>query len=96
MRVIQGSEKSGDDWWEEFRNLLDEENEWPAQYTFKFIAPSSKLDPLKAVFGDHPVDVRASSKGNYKSVTARINVQSSDEVVSIYEEAARIEGVISL
>lgn len=96
MRVIQGSEKSGDDWWEEFRDLLDEENEWPAQYTFKFIAPSSKLDALKAVFGDHPVDVRASSKGNYKSITARINVQSSDEVVSIYEEAARIEGVISL
>ena len=96
MRVIQGSEKSGDDWWEEFRNLLDEENEWPTKYTFKFIAPSPKLDTLKEVFGDHPVDVRASSKGNYKSVTARIEVQSSDDVVSIYEEAASIEGVISL
>lgn len=96
MRVIRGSQKSGDEWWEEFQELLDEENDWPTQYTFKFIAPSQNLEELKSVFNDHPVRVRASSKGNYMSVTARIRVESSEEVIAVYEEAARIEGVISL
>jgi hypothetical protein len=96
MRVISGSNKSGDEWWDDFRELLDEQNEWPTEYTFKFIAPSDNVEALKAVFGDHPVKVRASSKGNYMSVTAHINVESSEEVVAVYEEASDIEGVISL
>jgi len=51
---------------------------------------------LKEVFGDHPVRVRESSKGNYKSVTAHLQMSSSEEVVAIYEEASGIEDVISL
>lgn len=96
MRVISGSQKSGEEWWDEFKELLDEQNDWPTRYTFKFIAPSPRLDALKGVFGDHPVQVRSSSKGNYMSVTARMHVESSEEVVAIYEEASDIEGVISL
>jgi len=96
MRVISGSQKSGDDWWNEFKELLDEQNDWPTKYTFKFIAPSQRLDALKDVFGDHPVQVRSSSKGNYMSVTARMNMESSDAVVAIYEEASSIDDVISL
>ncbi|NBB75573.1 MAG: DUF493 family protein [Bacteroidetes bacterium] len=96
MRVISGSEKSGEEWWDEFKDLLDDQNDWPTKYTFKFIAPSQRLDALKDVFGDHPVQVRSSSKGNYMSVTARMRMDSSEAVVSIYEEASDIEGVISL
>lgn len=96
MRVISGSQKSGDDWWDEFKELLDEQNDWPTRYTFKFIAPSQRLDALKDVFGDHPVQVRSSSKGNYMSVTARMHMESSDAVVAIYEEASSIDDVISL
>jgi len=87
---------NGEAGWARFKELLDDQNDWPTQYTFKFIAPSNRLDDLKAVFGDHPVRVRASSKGNYKSVTAQIRMSSSEDVVSIYKEASRIEGVISL
>lgn len=96
MRVISGSQKSGEDWWKEFKELLDEQNDWPAPYTFKFIAPRQRLDALKSVFGDHPVKVRASSKGNYMSVTARMRMESSEDVVAIYEEASDIDDVISL
>jgi len=76
--------------------LLDDQNDWPTQYTFKFIAPSARLDDLKAVFDDHPVRVRESSKGNYKSVTAHLRMSSSEEVVEIYERASGIEDVIAL
>lgn len=97
MQFINQPEAENDEeWWRRFKELLDDQNDWPTQYTFKFIAPAGRLDELKDVFGDHPVRVRASSKGNYKSVTVHLRMSSSEEVVAIYEEASSIDGVISL
>ncbi|NBC17840.1 MAG: DUF493 family protein [Bacteroidetes bacterium] len=93
---MQPSQKKGEGWWNDFRELLDDQNDWPAEYVFKFIAPQDELDELKSVFGDHPVRVRESSKGNYVSVTARMEMHSSDEVVAVYKAAGAVEGVISL
>ena len=93
MRPIS---EQGDAWWERFQNLLDDQTEWPEEYLFKFIAPEASLEDLKSVFGRYPVRVRASSKGNYYSVTARIQMHSSDEVIAVYKAAAEVEGVISL
>lgn len=97
MQFINQPEAEDDDaWWDRFKELLDDQNDWPTQYTFKFIAPAPRVEELKEVFGDHPVRVRESSKGNYMSVTAHLRMSSSDEVVAIYEEASSVEGVISL
>ena len=97
MQFINQPEAEDDEaWWDRFEDLLDDQNDWPTQYTFKFIAPASQLDELKAVFGDHPVRVRESSKGNYKSVTAHLQMSSSEDVVEVYEEASGIEDVIAL
>jgi len=97
MQFINQPDAENDDaWWARFQELLDDQNDWPTQYTFKFIAPAGRLDELKTVFGEHPVRVRESSKGNYKSVTAHIQMSSSDEVIAIYEEASGIEDVIAL
>lgn len=97
MRFInQPDAENDEEWWARFRELLDDQNDWPTQYTFKFIAPAAHLDELKAVFDDHPVRVRESSKGNYKSVTAHLRMSSSEEVVEVYEEASGIEDVIAL
>lgn len=83
-------------WWNRFKDLLDDQNDWPTRYTFKFIAPAEGVDQVADVFGDHPVRVRESSKGNYKSVTAHLRMSSSEEVIEIYEEASTVEGVIAL
>lgn len=97
MQFINQPEAENDEaWWNRFEELLDDQNDWPTRYTFKFIAPAPQLDELKAVFGDHPVRVRESSKGNYKSVTAQIRMSSSEEVIQIYEKASGIEDVIAL
>ena len=85
-----------DDWWERFQTLLDDQNSWPTEYTFKFIAPAEKVDELKAVVGQVDLAVRESRKGNYLSVTAVMNMHSSEEVVAVYKAAGGIEGVISL
>ena len=84
------------EWWDRFKQLLDEQNDWPAEYLFKFIVPKAGFDDLKAIFGDHPIKVRASTRGNYLSVTAKMMMESSTDVVRMYAAAGRVEGVVSL
>lgn len=76
--------------------MLDEQMEWPSEFVFKFIAPKAGLDALKAVFGQHPIQVRTSRAGNYASVTARMEMHSSSEIIAVYKAAATVEGVILL
>ena len=83
-------------WWDNLRQLLDDNNDWPTDYLFKFIAPRSAVDELKKVFDGHEIDLKASKRGNYLSLTSRIRVQSSEEVITVYRQAGSVEGVISL
>lgn len=83
-------------WWIRFRDLLNEQTDWPTLYTFKFITPRDGLDDVKDLFDDHPVKVRSSSRGNYVSVTARLKMHSSDEVLAVYRAAHEIDDVIAL
>lgn len=94
--INQPDAENEEAWWDRFKALLDDQNEWPTQYTFKFIAPSGRVEELKEIFGDHPVQVRESSEGNYKSVTAHLHMSSSEEVIDVYERASGIEDVIAL
>lgn len=97
MRYLNQPEAEDEDaWWDRFQELLDDQNEWPTRYTFKFIAPKEGVEDVADVFGDHPVRVRESRKGNYKSVTAHLRMSSSDEVIAIYEKASQVDGVIAL
>ena len=83
-------------WWDNFQKLLDEDVEWPNDYLFKFIVPSSQVEEVERLFHHLPVEVKESSKGNYASVTTRMKVHSSDEVIAVYTAAAKIEGIILL
>ena len=83
-------------WWANFQKLLDEEVEWPHEYVFKFIVPSPKVIEVERLFHHIPVEIKESSKGNYASVTARMKVHTSDEVIAVYTSAAKIEGIILL
>jgi len=76
--------------------LLDEQNEWPTTYLFKFIAPRERSADLQAVFAGEEITVRASSKGTYQSITSRVQVESAEHVIALYRRASAIEGVISL
>ena len=91
-----GKNLSSTEWWANFRELLDSHTEWPSEYLFKFILPKDQIDAVKEIFGPEKVTVRASSGGKYLSLTARITVDSPDDVIAIYTAAGSIEGVISL
>jgi hypothetical protein len=63
---------------------------------FKFIAPKDKIDKLKTLFPKNEFIERESKEGNYLSLTCKILVNSSEEVIRVYRQASKIEGVISL
>ena len=82
--------------WESFRDLLNEQSDWPIDYLFKFIVPKAGLESMKEVFDGHEIVVRASTRGNYLSITATVPVASADEVIRVYQEAGKVPGVVSL
>ena len=93
MHATPGSNKGG---WDRFQHLLDDQMDWPSELVFKFIAPRAGLGEMKAVFGLHPVRVRSSRAGNYVSITARMQMHSSSEIIAVYKAASGIKGVIML
>lgn len=81
---------------ERLKALLDNEHEWPTNYLFKFIVPKGKEEELRQVFPVAEVKLRNSSKGNYVSVTVSLRMESSSEVLAVYYQANKIEGLIAL
>jgi len=80
----------------DFRRKLEEVHTWPTLYMFKFIAPKGKEAELRNLFPKNEFVQRESKEGNYFSLTFKILVNSSDEIIRIYEKVNKIEGVIAL
>lgn len=84
----------------ELRKKLEESiPSFPYIYMFKFIIKSDhKTMALVEVMFDEDADIiqKQSAKGNYMSITVKQVVMSIDEIISIYEKAAEIDGVMSL
>lgn len=81
------------------KKLEDSILSFPYLYMFKFIIKSdNKTMALVEVIFDNDAEIiqKQSAKGNYISITVKQVVLSVDEIISIYEKAAEIEGVISL
>jgi hypothetical protein len=83
-----------------FREKLKKSAEWPADYVFKFILKSAEKDKqqhLRSLFKKNvSLAFKSSSKGKYISVTIKALMESPNEIISIYENAGEIEGLIAL
>ena len=78
------------------KQLLDEQNEWPASYLFKFIVPATGLEKFYELVPNHQIKERPSRSGKFISVTFSDEFECSDQIISIYQKIAKIEGVIHL
>ncbi|RAW03399.1 DUF493 family protein [Pseudochryseolinea flava] len=85
-----------EEWFNNFREKLDQHYAWPSLYIYKFIVPKGKEEEVKKLFPKHAVTEKLSKQGNYTSVTAQVMANSSDEVIRIYVAAAAIEGIVAL
>ncbi len=81
---------------ESFKQKLDSQHGWPSLYMFKFIVPNGKEDEVFALFPKNQLTTKASSKGTYVSVTARVMMRSSEDIIAKYQEANKIEGILAL
>jgi hypothetical protein len=69
---------------------------WPGPYLFKFIAPQATIQELEQLFEQDHYTLRTSRTGKYTSLSCQKVMASSDEVIAVYREALKIEGVIAL
>jgi uncharacterized protein len=84
---------------ERLRKQLDEFHDWPTNFTFKFVLTNDpeKHAHLKRLFKPSArITTRASRTGKYVSFTIVEHVENAEEIFVRYEEAGRIEGIISL
>lgn len=81
---------------ESFRQKVEDQHSFPGYYTFKFIVPHHKRDIVLAFLPEGEISFKESSNGNYVSVTARIKLQTSQQVLDVYIEANDVEGLIAL
>jgi putative lipoic acid-binding regulatory protein len=79
-----------------FRSSLDDNHQWPCLYPFKFIVPKTQIDKVLALFEEEPIRAKESSSGRFTAYTIEVHVESSDEVIAIYERVTKIPNVISL
>lgn len=81
---------------DKFKELLAEQMNFPDYYVFKFIILSDKKQTLIEVLEGHKIEERASQNGKYVSITSRKLVHHPDDVVDVYLEVGKLEGIITL
>ena len=82
--------------WDGFKKKLDEVHLFPEYYVFKFIVPENRKKEVLSLFKREEISIRSSKSGKFVSITARCYMSSSEEVISIYQMAAKIEGIVAL
>lgn len=86
--------------YDRFQQQLLESNTWPGVYVFKFIIPSSDSDKttLLDLFENDKVEVnvRASSKGKYTSISIAGKFGSPDIIIQKHKQASKIPNIIQL
>ena len=79
-----------------FKKQLIEHYDFPAQYLFKFIVPIDKRDEFRNLFHHIEFETKNSKTKKYISFSKKMLVESSDEIIDMYQKAYSIEGIISL
>lgn len=79
-----------------FKEKLEASGPFPMLYMFKFIIPAESKNQITALFPKNEVTIKPSSGGKYISTTIQALMDSSEDIIEIYNKAATIEGVISL
>ena len=96
------SDNSSDEFYAKLRKRLKKTSDWPSEYLYKFIVPSSdkaNLDKLISIFDNlgAVISTKQSSKGKYTSVSINVTLKSPDIVIEKYKQVGEgIENVISL
>jgi uncharacterized protein len=81
---------------EAFRQKIEASHSFPGTYVFKFIVPTVKKEEVLSILPQSDLRFRSSANDKYISITAQMEVQSSEDVLDVYILANKIEGCIAL
>lgn len=93
-------DKKTTEFYSRLKEELDNANEWPAKYLYKFIVPSENekivfvenaFDQMGAV-----IDTRQSKTGKFTSISVDVMMPSAELIIKKYQEVSTVEGIISL
>lgn len=101
MDILQGNQHANlEEFYISLKEKLEGHHDFPEDYLFKFIIPTddAKLTEIYKVFDGIKFTLgnRESKNGKYTACNINAFVLDADQVVRIYKEVAKIEGVILL
>lgn len=86
--------------YKKLKEQLEDTTEFPAQYLYKFIVPSSeeKAAEVMTVFDNLGaiIETKKSRNGKYTSISIQVQMPDADAIINKYKEVSKVEGVISL
>jgi len=85
--------------YDKLRKLLNEDNNWPKVYMFKFIIPADnhKIALVQSKFSDEAIILhKESSTGKYFSITIKEVMLNAEAIIEKYKEMEGIEGLMAL
>jgi putative lipoic acid-binding regulatory protein len=92
--------KDKENFYQKLKLQLDETTKFPSDYLYKFIVPTSenRVAQVRQIFENSAlsISIKKSKTGKYNSISIVINLENSNEVISYYKQAEKIEGIISL
>ena len=92
--------KDRESFYQKLKIQLDDTTKFPGDYLFKFIVTSEveKVQHVQSLFDNKGavITTKKSKTGKYISVSIVIKIDKSEDVISYYKQAEKIEGIISL
>lgn len=86
--------------YKKLKKKLKKDTTFPTKYLFKFIVPSeaSKINEIENLFNHQGAVItkNTSKTGKYTSVSIHIIMLKVDDIILKYQQAEKIEGIISL
>jgi len=87
---FMSSNKERDNFYKKLKVKLEETAQWPSEYLYKFIVPSTKEKIIKVenIFDNMGavITTKESSKGTYTSVSINVKMQTPEAVIEKYIE----------
>lgn len=88
------------EFYKKLKKKLKKDTSFPTKYLFKFIVPSDveKIDQIEELFNftGAVINKRTSKTGKFTSVSVHVIMKKADDIIIKYQQAEKVEGIISL
>jgi len=93
-------DKKTEEFYIRLREELNNTSEWPTEYLYKFIVPTSqkKIEDVENAFDNigAVIKTKQSKNAKYTSISINVMMESPEHVIEKYIEVSSVEGIISL